>query len=169
METSYLRLKSIQFLRHVVWVKPCNSLFYYIFGNVGPLRENEIFLPPLIEGRHRILYFNIQRSEKYSTPMCYQMSPDKPPPNRTFDHTIYISRSKQQLSSTSCWICAHCTFAEHICKIDLKHTHTQCLIQSNPIQSWWPCNNFYRTRVRSLGMLVTNSLTDSLTHWLTAV
>jgi len=25
----------------------------------------------------------------------------------------------------------------------------------------------YRTRVRSLGMLVTNSLTDSLTHWLT--
>ena len=27
--------------------------------------------------------------------------------------------------------------------------------------------HFYRTRVRSLGMLVTNWLTDSLTHWLT--
>ena len=31
----------------------------------------ETICPPHIEGRHPMLYFNIQRTEKYSIAMCY--------------------------------------------------------------------------------------------------
>ena len=31
----------------------------------------ETIYPPHIEGRHPMLYFNIQRTEKYSIAMCY--------------------------------------------------------------------------------------------------
>ena len=32
----------------------------------------ETICPPHIEGRHPMLYFNIQSTEKYSIAMCYQ-------------------------------------------------------------------------------------------------
>ena len=33
----------------------------------------ETICPPHIEGRHPMLYFNIQRTEKYSIAMCYRV------------------------------------------------------------------------------------------------
>ena len=38
----------------------------------------ETICPPHIEGRHPMLYFNIQRTEKYSIAMCYHMTEFSP-------------------------------------------------------------------------------------------
>ena len=45
------------------------------FGeNIKPGRSNgRSNLPPHIEGHHRVLCFNIQRTEEYSIAMCYTM------------------------------------------------------------------------------------------------
>ena len=37
----------------------------------------ETICPPHIEGRHPMLYFNIQRTEKYSIAMCYPLKAQK--------------------------------------------------------------------------------------------
>ena len=68
---------------------------------------------------------------------------------------------------------------QSICKFEETANHCflsdpvrslPCLL-SHCIDSLFNCltrQSFYQTRVRSLGLLVTNSLTHWLTHWLTA-
>ena len=40
-------------------------------GREPGVSKGQSSLPPLIEGPHLMLYFNVQRTEKYSIAMCY--------------------------------------------------------------------------------------------------